>query len=461
MNNKKSFRKLAIAALFLFLGAVVNNSVIAQNTQNQPGNRNVQSADQRLFDLGSQNGTIRVGVTLPEFASNVEDAASANNILNQISNYLQSPGVEVVFLKARVEVQAIMEARENRCAYILFAKVDKKTDAKKVKKSGFFDKIIKRTTEAIDNTIKKGVETTFKNLPGGQVDSGSVIDTNSLFSGLSKKADEVIFEYRVLNTNTRQEISKSVLKAKATSDNQDLIAPLVKQAGDEVLKKMFELTPPKTMNTPTGSPQMQPQIQTLGQQQYPVMPSPVANAPSTPVYQPTQPQQNNIPFNANVQSPTLQNIRLGMTFDEVKAQMPEKMRDVNRPDKYGSQEVAYNPRHENSYKFLDGKLVVLNAFYKDIEWKNIEEFISVFSAKLGLPQTWNKAASEGAYGNGYRLQNNGYSLYARRNTYGHYVVTVENTTWLAVYNQRIESAKQSDAVNALKANELKKANVKF
>ena len=99
-------------------------------------------------------------------------------------------------------------------------------------------------------------------------------------------------------------------------------------------------------------------------------------------------------------APELRGFRLGMTFDQVKARVPQVQ--FGRPDEIGLTKTSINPLYDPrfdkaafadirtiSFDFLDGKLTTLWIGYESsFKWQSINEFVKGISKSLNVTGSW-------------------------------------------------------------------------
>src|SRR6266446_3639386 len=99
-------------------------------------------------------------------------------------------------------------------------------------------------------------------------------------------------------------------------------------------------------------------------------------------------------------APELRGFHLGMTYDQVKARVPQIQFD--RADEFGVSKTSINPSfgpqfdkasfadvRTISLDFLDGKLVTVWIGYEGtFKWQKLDEFVAGMSNSLNLPGTW-------------------------------------------------------------------------
>ena len=147
-------------------------------------------------------GVIRIGLLRPNVQMSAGNAAqAAESLRNTFASYLKGPNIEVVTLSATGD------ARQSQCDYILSASMN-------VKKGG---------GSMFGRAIGDIASATAGHIPG----SGSV---NAI-----KARDEVTLEYKLDHVETAKTALANKDKAKASSDGEDVISPLVQKAAGDVL----------------------------------------------------------------------------------------------------------------------------------------------------------------------------------------------------------------------------------
>ena len=145
-------------------------------------------------------GVIRVGLVMPKVQMSAGNAAqTAEAVRNGFAQYLQGPSVEVVPLTAIVASAIIAEARQKQCDYVLYVSMT----VKKGGGGGMFSRAI-------------------GNIAGSAAGNGS--------AAITKSKDEISLEYRLDKTENASTILANTEKAKAKSDGDDILTPLIQSA---------------------------------------------------------------------------------------------------------------------------------------------------------------------------------------------------------------------------------------
>jgi hypothetical protein len=152
-------------------------------------------------------GVIRIGLLRPNVQMSAGNAAQAAEALrNTFVSYLKSPNIEVVTLSA------IEEARQSQCDYVLSASMN-------VKKGGGGSMFGRRIAD-------------IAGAAAGRIPSAGA---GSAASEGIKARDEVTLEYKLDQVETAKTTLASKDKAKASTDGEDVIAPLVQKAAVNVI----------------------------------------------------------------------------------------------------------------------------------------------------------------------------------------------------------------------------------
>ena len=101
-------------------------------------------------------------------------------------------------------------------------------------------------------------------------------------------------------------------------------------------------------------------------------------------------------------APELRGFRLGMTFQQVKARVPQI--EFGRADEIGVTRTSINPLYDPrfdqaafadirtiSFNFLDGKLTTLWIGYESsFKWQSIDDFVAGISKSLNISAPWSR-----------------------------------------------------------------------
>lgn len=216
----------------------INTAATASTSFNPQPNNNAaatnssatNSATTASSSTPKKPGVIRIGLILPRVQMTAGDAAQAAETLRKsFAGYLNSPTIEVVALSARLLDQALNEARESQCDYVL-------TTSMNVKKGGGGGSMFGR---AIGNIAGA----TAGHIPGGGSAStgaarsaaiSGVYNTAAIVNSIKAK-DELSLEYKLDHVETSKTVLSNTAKAKAKSDGEDILTPLVETSAQTIV----------------------------------------------------------------------------------------------------------------------------------------------------------------------------------------------------------------------------------
>ena len=197
---------------FVALTAIFNLNVFAQTADNQ-----TQSA-------------VKIGVMLPKasFSEGTDNAQMAVGLREVIGEYFKGTTVEIVALEARLPQAIAAEAKEKGCTYILQTAVAQK------KGGGGFG-MFKALAPVLTSVVPMaGIGGSIAGQVVGQV-AQTAIQSAATMSGSTKSKDQFTFEYSLVAAEGGAVKAASSQKAKAKSDGEDVISPMVEKMAEAIL----------------------------------------------------------------------------------------------------------------------------------------------------------------------------------------------------------------------------------
>ncbi|HXG93340.1 MAG TPA: hypothetical protein VNN73_13415 [Blastocatellia bacterium] len=177
-----------------------------------------------------KEGAIRIGLVMPkaQMSDGVNAMVAAEAVRNTFARDLNRPTVEVIALNARAPQQAIDEAKQSQCDYVLFSGLTQKKGG-----GGMFGKIAGNIGGAVASTIPYGSST------GGaaaRAAAATAIYTTAEIAASVKAKDEITLDYRLETTDgAAKPVIETSGKAKAKSDGEDVITPMIEKAATAIL----------------------------------------------------------------------------------------------------------------------------------------------------------------------------------------------------------------------------------
>lgn len=190
-----------------------------------------------VMSLGAQGTPAPARVCIAPPAAQVASGNStdaSNAVRDGFTAYLTGPSLAVTPLTARLASQAREEAKQAGCPYVLF------TALKHERKQG--NNMLGR----VAGSVVEGAAWELRGSAGsaaGRVAASAAASAASAaarsFAGNVKSKDEVTLDYR-LESGDGTIVVKSSGKAKAESDGQDLLTPLIERAAEAVAAPMLK-----------------------------------------------------------------------------------------------------------------------------------------------------------------------------------------------------------------------------
>jgi hypothetical protein len=148
----------------------------------------------------------------------------------------------------------------------------------------------------------------------------------------------------------------------------------------------------------------------------------------------------------------LRGFRLGMTYDQVKARVPQVQ--FGQADQFGIAKTSINPYFDSridktgfadvrtiSLDFLDGRLVTLwIGFESTFKWPTLDEFVAGMSKTLNLPAAWPPKRS------GRELNCAGFSIFASLIAGGPSIRVTDEAAEETIATRREEAAQAAEAL---------------
>ena len=174
-------------------------------------------------------GAVRIGIVTPKAQLTAGDAAqAAEAVRNTFASYLGGPTVEVVALAARLPSQALEEAKQSQCDYVLYASL---TQKKGGGGGGMFGRALGNIAGAAAGHIP--VNTAGDAAARSAAVTG--IYTTANIAGSVKAKDELTLEYKLEATDGARPSVANTAKAKAKSDGEDVLTPLIEKAAEAIV----------------------------------------------------------------------------------------------------------------------------------------------------------------------------------------------------------------------------------
>jgi hypothetical protein len=172
--------------------------------------------------------TICLAPTTAQMASG-SSADGATAVRETLGSYLAGPTLTVAPLQSRLSSQAREEAKQAACKYVVFTSM--KLERNK-SGGGFLGKMVGEAVQSGAYELRGRAGSTAGRVVAGAAASAAAEAARN-FAGNVKTRDELTFDYR-METLDGAVVVKNNAKAKASSDGQDLLTPMVERAAEAI-----------------------------------------------------------------------------------------------------------------------------------------------------------------------------------------------------------------------------------
>lgn len=193
------------------------------------GSVSAASAQAAGAESAASNNQTCVAIVLPS-ASGVDGDATAfaSSLRDLFVSYLTGPSLRAITLDARLASQAIEEARQKECGNVLVTSITRKRDDG----SGWGRALGRAAGTAASYGVPYGGSAATAAARGAAIAGAHAI---SSMSYTTRAKDEVTLEYRIGSADTVMRASPKTQKAKAKSDGEDLLTPIVEKASESIV----------------------------------------------------------------------------------------------------------------------------------------------------------------------------------------------------------------------------------
>jgi hypothetical protein len=181
-----------------------------------------------------QDAQTCVAIVLPSVQGADGDASGfANSLRELLASYLTGPSLKAMRLEARLASQAVEEARQKHCGNVLVTSI-----ARKHNDGNGLGRALGR---AAGTAAWYGVP--YGGSAAGAAARGAAYagaEAVSSLAGNTKAKDELTLEYRLGSPDTALSAAPRTEKAKARTDREDLLTPLVQRISESVAASVLK-----------------------------------------------------------------------------------------------------------------------------------------------------------------------------------------------------------------------------
>ena len=169
-----------------------------------------------------------IAIVLPSAKGAAGDAtAFATSLRELFVSYLTGPSLRAIALEARLASQAVEEARQKDCGHVLVTSIESKRNDG----SGWGRALGRAAGTAVWYGVPYAGTAATAAARGAAVAGAHAITT---MAETTKAKDEVTLEYRIGTLEAALRAPARREKAKAKSDGEDLLTPLVEKASEAI-----------------------------------------------------------------------------------------------------------------------------------------------------------------------------------------------------------------------------------
>ena len=178
---------------------------------------------------GAQAGSPScIAIVLPSVKGAAGDATEfARSLRELFVSYLTGPSLRTITLDARLASQAVEEARQKDCAHVLLTSIERKRNDG----SGWGRALGRAAGTAAWYGVPYGGTAATAAARGAAVAGAQAI---SAMAETTRAKDEVTLEYRIGTLDAATRATPRSSKAKAKTDGEDLLTPLVEKASEAI-----------------------------------------------------------------------------------------------------------------------------------------------------------------------------------------------------------------------------------
>jgi hypothetical protein len=178
-------------------------------------------------------GIVRLGMALPkaDLGQGFQGTAAGEPVRSLISQYLGGPKLEIILLSALLPQQLDAEAKEKQCDYIVYSSITQK------KGGGSLGFLKGASSMAGMIPMVGGMAGAAGAIAGAAASTAASGAAASMASNVKAKSD-VTFEYQLLEPGNATPVIANKSTAKAKTDGEDVITPLIEAAATSIVNKI-------------------------------------------------------------------------------------------------------------------------------------------------------------------------------------------------------------------------------
>ncbi|HEX4945448.1 MAG TPA: hypothetical protein VFZ34_02130, partial [Blastocatellia bacterium] len=209
--------------------AVPSSNNLVSAMPSAKANAQPQAATQEIS--AKKAGVVRFGlsnVKVSAVGEGMQAAELATAIQNTLTQYLKAPNIEVVPLEAVLPAAIEAEAKQKECDYVISSNIAHKKGG-----GGFGMKAFSGVIAPTVGRIGIGHTGSVAGNVAGQIATATIVSAGTMAANVKAK-DEVTFDVQLRTPGNATPATSRQLKAKAKSDGEDILTPLIEQAAQAI-----------------------------------------------------------------------------------------------------------------------------------------------------------------------------------------------------------------------------------
>ena len=173
-------------------------------------------------------GVIRIGVVQPkaQMGQGNSGAQVAQPIQTMIVQYLSGPAIEAIPLAALIPSQEEAEAKQKECDFVIYSSLSQKKSGG----GGFLRAALPMASMIPMVGMAAGAAGAVATTAAASAAAGG-----AGVAGTVKAKNEVSFDYQLIAPGDANPVLSNSTKAKAKTDGEDVITPLIEQAATAIV----------------------------------------------------------------------------------------------------------------------------------------------------------------------------------------------------------------------------------
>lgn len=177
-------------------------------------------------------GIVRIGIVMPksQLGQGAQGPAAGEPLRGMLAQYLVGPSVEIISIAALLPEQIEAESKVKLCDYLVYSSITQK------KQTGGLS-MLKNASSMANMIPMVGMMNGVSGAMGAATAATAASQAATMSSAVKAKSD-VILEYHVTALGNTSPVLSNSLKAKANTDGEDVITPLVEQEATAIMTEV-------------------------------------------------------------------------------------------------------------------------------------------------------------------------------------------------------------------------------